>query len=78
MEVSSVTRCARTVVAFGCTALHMSQAAELDADPSIPFDCAQLLVLLLPPSEEARKIQEDSLDNLEGTLKDVPTCLTFV
>lgn len=31
------------------------QAAELDvADPSIPFDCAQLLVLLLPPSQEAR------------------------
>ncbi|CAJ1403350.1 unnamed protein product [Effrenium voratum] len=30
-----------------------NEAAELEPDPSIPFDCAQLLVLLLPPSAEA-------------------------
>eukprot|EP00435_Cladocopium_sp_Y103_P042706 s1988_g11.t2 len=35
------------------------EAAELDvADPSIPFDCAQLLVLLLPPSQEATAQQD--------------------
>ena len=38
-----------------CKHILSLQAAELDvADPSTPFDCAQLLVLLLPPSQEAR------------------------
>ena len=54
------------------------KASELDdADPSIPFDCAQLLVLLLPPSVEARQIEEILASDMVKGLNDMIPCASF-